>query len=384
MSSNNLILIALLALSCISPDKNLYQFDPRKLKENEITLTGIADKISYIPLENKIPIGLIYDNIEFINNSIYLSSKDIGILKFDNEGKFQKKFGSVGRGPGEYVYNFLFTVDKNTGSVYNFDFGGTINVYSRTGAFSRSFSLKKYGSVANMKFFNSNLFVLFSSQFNDSDYEWIVFDTLGNVVNKRERLLPKFNTNWGNSKPLYMFNNKLGYFNYFTDTVFCVSSNFNESPLLIISPGEHRRPRTNLSLEQMTSGKYLSLAKIIETNRFFILEYGYGSGYIALIDKTTHTSFLINVKSENRDILTGIKNDIDGGQSFFPTNYFTENGREYLLGIVYPHQIKAVVSSNEFNHFVPKDPKNSEQLKNLANSLKETDNPILMMVRLKK
>ena len=49
-----------------------------------------------------------------------------------------------------------------------------------------------------------------------------------------------------------------------------------------------------------------------------------------------------------------------------------------------PINIKAIVSSDKFNKSVPKYPEKTKELKRLANSLKETDNPVLMLVRLKK
>jgi hypothetical protein len=48
------------------------------------------------------------------------------------------------------------------------------------------------------------------------------------------------------------------------------------------------------------------------------------------------------------------------------------------------YQIKAHVASNEFKNSVPKFPENKKALEKLAESIKETDNPILIMVRLKK
>jgi hypothetical protein len=39
-------------------------------------------------------------------------------MVFDRNGKFIRKIGSIGRGPGEYVHYFNFTVDENSESVY--------------------------------------------------------------------------------------------------------------------------------------------------------------------------------------------------------------------------------------------------------------------------
>lgn len=97
----HLILIILL-ISCKSNDKTLFEFDPLSLEENEISLSEIADEISYIPLDNKYQLGNI-STIIFTNTAIYLNSKDIGILTFNRKGKYINKIGNIGRGPGEYI-----------------------------------------------------------------------------------------------------------------------------------------------------------------------------------------------------------------------------------------------------------------------------------------
>ena len=89
------IIFTFLTISCKKENEGLIGFDPIILSENVITLTEIADDVSYIPIDDKFPLGLIYDKIKFINNSIYLSAKDIGILVFNKEGKFIQIIPSV-------------------------------------------------------------------------------------------------------------------------------------------------------------------------------------------------------------------------------------------------------------------------------------------------
>ena len=69
---------------------------------------------------------------------------------------------------------------------------------------------------------------------------------------------------------------------------------------------------------------------------------------------------------------------------FSPIHYFTENDREYLVGIVDAFQLKSYTLSEEFKNSLPKYPERKKEFEKFANSLKETDNPVLMMVRLKK
>jgi hypothetical protein len=80
-------LLVLSLVSCKSHQNTLYEFDPGKLVEHKITLSEIADDITYIPLDKSYTLGLIYDRIKFINNSIYLSVQDIGVLVFNIGGK---------------------------------------------------------------------------------------------------------------------------------------------------------------------------------------------------------------------------------------------------------------------------------------------------------
>jgi hypothetical protein len=378
------LLVIILINACKLSDNNLFHFDPRNLEDYEITLSEIADEVDYVPLDNSFPLGLVYDKIYFTSNSFYLSEKDIGILAYSNVGKFLWKIVGKGRGPGEFLYNYLFTVDDKTETICDLDLGDVIKVYSQTGRFLRKFSLDEYRFIENISFYNSNLFVLFAPQYKNSDNEWIFCDTLGNVIKKKEGVLPKFTLNWGSSEPIYMFQNQLCYFNIFTNTVFSILPDLKKRPSFVISPGEHRLPRSNLSPEQIMSKKYLFLNKIIETKRFLIIRYNFDRYYLALIDKHNHKSFLINLKTENSNYLNGIENDLDGGQFIIPENYFIDKGREYMVGLIAPYQIKAVVASNGFRNSVPRFPEKKKEFGKMANCLKETDNPVLMIVRLKK
>ncbi len=387
MKSNYLIILITLALSCKSPDSGLYEFDPRSFEENKFTLSEIGDEVAYIPLSNNIPLGPIY-NIKFINNTIYFSSIDVGIMAFDRERNTLRKIGIVGRGPGEYLYDNNFTVDEKTETVYILDRGDVIKVYSRTGQFIRSFPLQEYGSIEAIESYNSKLFVSYAIQFENSRYKWIVFDTLGNEIKKKERDIPMFTANQGQREATYKFENRIFYWNNYADTVFSVFPDLTEEPSFIICPGEFRLPRTKLSMEQFFQNikKYMTFKIILETTRFLVLDYFYNKPSLLLIDKQNKDYFLIYLVYDGTtdNLLNGIVNDLDEGPWFVPESYFTERGREYMLGLINPFQIKTCVTSNEFKNSTPKYPEKKQELEKLANSLKETDNPVLMTVRLKK
>jgi hypothetical protein len=140
-------------------------------------------------------------------------------------------------------------------------------------------------------------------------------------------------------------------------------------------------PKSNFDPEQEIT-QYMLIRSLFETKHFLVLRYSYDKkGVITLIDKNSKKSFLTYVENFEDG---GITNDFDGCVNFQPVSYFAENEREYMIGILDPNKIKTHIAGTEFMNSVPKYPEKKKELEKLANSLKETDNPVLMMVRLKK
>lgn len=384
MKSQNLLLLILAIFiysTCKSPSKNYYHFNPVDMKENKITLSKIGDDVTYVPLENSFSIGNT-KNIKFINQSIYFYSTE-GIIAFDIIKNQLTKIGSKGRGPGEYVYYSNFAVDEKTETVYVLDLGNIVKTYTRTGQFLRSFPLQRYGSPASIDFFQSKLFVTYAIQFENAKYSWIVFDTSGNVIEKRESKIPLFSSIYGGNDATYKLEDRLFYWNSYIDTVFSVLPDLTEEPSFIISPGEHRYPRSR-SVPINPFEKYLVLNSIFETRRYIVIRYYYKNPILLLFDKINTESFLMYLENRKPDLLNGIVNDLDAGPMFVPEGFYSENGIEYMYELIGSYKIKTIIESDEFKNSTPKYLEKKKELEKLANNLKETDNPILMIVRLKK
>ena len=155
MKSIYVLFFSLFTFSCNSPDDNLYKIDPRTFVENKIILSEIANDIKYIPLDNSFPIGITY-TLRITKEYVYLSIKDVGIVQFDRYGKFVRKIGSRGKGPGEFRYGMNFTVDDLTENVYVLD-PGIVKVYSPSGIFLRDILLKEYAGgygFSSLEIFN--------------------------------------------------------------------------------------------------------------------------------------------------------------------------------------------------------------------------------------
>ncbi len=382
------VLFIVILGSCKSPESSLYQFDPRTIDKKEIALSEIADDITYVPLDNSFPINMIYYPRYFIGDNIYLSERQSGVMIFNRNGKFVRKVGSKGRGPGEYAFCVNFSVDEKSGTICVMD-ANVIKVYSKTGRFLRKIELGEYSAGTDvLEFYNSNIFIPCHPQYTGVKHDWILLDTLGNIIKTRKRSTPEFTGSDLIPGGIYKYGNRLYSWNPWSDTIFSISPNFIPEPSFVISPGKHRLPRgVYKSLEDRKL--YFKPYLILESKNFIFTRYYYDNDLIiAVIDKRSRESYstaLVKGPAVFGDnILGGIMNDFDGGMRFQPQNYFVENNREYLEGLINAHEIKARVQTDEFRDFMAKSPEKKKVFEELAGRIKETDNQVLMVVRLKK
>ena len=107
---SNLLLVLFIFVSCTSKERKnekndglhpvsekqeILQIDPRKFEDNELTLSGFAADVEYIPLSNKLQIGSI-QVLKVTSNAVYLIYDSSGggegnghpqLFRFDKNGK---------------------------------------------------------------------------------------------------------------------------------------------------------------------------------------------------------------------------------------------------------------------------------------------------------
>jgi hypothetical protein len=86
----------------------------------QMNISEISSHIDYIQLETSVEslIGQIRQ-VKIKNGNIFILDKTQAILMFDISGKFIRKIGSIGQGPGEYITIFDFLVSDS--SIYTMD-----------------------------------------------------------------------------------------------------------------------------------------------------------------------------------------------------------------------------------------------------------------------
>jgi hypothetical protein len=77
----------------------------------------------------------------------------------------------------------------------------------------------------------------------------------------------------------------------------------------------------------------------------------------------------------------GLTNDLDGGPKVIP---LTTKDNNTIITMIDAIALKKHIASSQFKDSTPKYPEKKKELEKLANSLKETDNPVLVIVKLKK
>jgi len=387
----SILIVILILSSCKSQTNPLIEFDPRTIEGHKTTLAEIADDIEYIPFDNSLSLGNFY-MYKLLDSNIYISTREQGIIVFSRNGKFIRKIGAQGRGPGEYHYCMNFDADPKSKSVYVLD-GIIIKVYNGSGQFQRSISLKDYDwRFDNITFYNKKLFVSEAIYQGRAKYSWLILDTNGVLLSKKYNSIPTFDSNLPSDVGTYIFNDNLFYWEQYNDTVFSMLPDLTYEPALLLSAGEHRFPKSRFPINPSNLEPFIQFLKthlqirlIFETERFLIIRYYYMIPTIALIEKESQKTYLFKMVPDevNGTNVGGIINDLDAGIMFQPEYYYVDNNLEYIITLAYPSQIKDRVTSNDFLTTIPKYPDKKQELIKLANSLKETDNQVLMMVRLK-
>ena len=379
--------------SCKSQPKSLFKISPEIFTDNMISLSDIADDISYVPLDNYFPIGLTYKLVVTTKN-IYLSIKDVdvGILKFDNQGKLVCKIGNRGRGPEEYIYGMEFSVDEKTGNIYVLD-RSTIKVYSFSGRFIRNINYNDYLSYqgGDIEIYNSLIFIPDFIQYGNAKYNWIFLDTLGNLVSRKENSVPPFTVNSVIPGQIYKFNNNLYYFNYLNDTIFSIKPDLKCSPAYLFAKGDFRFPN-NFVFDFTKLNDIFRPGEMFETKQYIFLNYSYkGKSAISLINKKTKkvSQAYKNIENTTMPVKTKalIENDLDAGLPFSTKPIFsnyTKDGTEYLATFITPYDLKTYLLTNDFKSKIPVFPEKKKQLEKIAGNLNDTDNPVLMIIRIKK
>jgi hypothetical protein len=351
---------------------------------NQFMLSDISKTITYVKLDTALFINFIL-SLNVTEKNIFVGSNPSGLSVFDINGNFVNKIGKIGYGPGEYKYGNDFAFDSSEQIVYVLD-NKSILVYSIKNQYLRKISLEKLnGNFRQIQFQNGNILLFEGITSGYGKYNWVVIDTLGNIICEKLNHIPPFVCTIGFRNDVsYFYNGIIHYWDSFNDTIFSIKEN-NPFPKFVFENYPERLPLHDITWDQYEN-KYIDIRRILESHNYLYLFYFFKQSYFTLV--YCKKSMLIYTVGHSDDedkrfCGPGIINDIDSGLGFAPYQYFQLGKDEYLVSWAFAYQIKAHVASDAFKNSTPKYPEKKKELERLANSLSENDNPVLMIVKLK-
>ena len=375
-------------------------------KRSELNLSLIAKSIEYIPLDNCGSIdGMLEDYRKLILHiskegdlQIFQRSTGQDLLKvFSKEGKFKSSRISYGRGPGEYI-NGVHSVSTNDAMIMALDYFNVL-IY-REYAFRGSVHLWDYypaGShICSINLLeNSKILIVYT--YEDNGYISIldlrtnkIVDTvsLGRVnAGKSGSIVLNGEVRESSVAALYGIN-RINSSNYTCasrgcDTVFsvnCSSDSLKVEPLYSLDFGRYRKNSAmsdfylggvNLQEPREFFGNYSETGDYL----FFCVLFAY-SKYPNIPQPQLFVPIVYNkvngktysLKFNKKFNVNGFLNDLDGGMPFWPQS---------CIG----NCLYRFVEASDFIEMASKS--TSSKMKEVAATITEESNPILVKVTLK-
>jgi hypothetical protein len=375
-------------------DKNhIVTFNLKELPNTtEIKLSdlGFVD-IEYIPMETNEQSfitgsnDLITGNKIITGNSFFLIQHYTTILMFNNNGSFVTRIGSVGRGPNEFTVAHDVDINSKDHKIYLVSaWQKKFNVYSESGEFIKTFNMPLYAPI-DFRFIDGNILCYCENHMGNIENSYTLLDTNGQVIKSFPNKYPFKNHDafgFTHENLFYRFDNRLFKKEVYSDTIY-VYEKMNFKPHLVIEVGKKLiTPDARSKYEGLDIAKnYINPLNLFEFGDYVYYEFIYK---FVLPDDVLIFSFIGSKKNNFRAIFNtgqGIINDLDGGPNIVPKTTKDDNT---IIAWIDPLKLKAHVASEAFKNSTPKFPQKKKDLEKLANSLKETDNPVLVLVKLKK
>lgn len=384
--------------------KKILVIDLLSKPASEITkLSEIAEDIEYIPLQTT-PGSLIGPFILKIikrDDRIYLrnSGLDGEILCFSIGGKFLYKISNIGRGPEEYTSATDFDVSSDNKTLFVLSPANhKLVLYDITNTgftFQKSVSLKnpvpyKFGIVPG----TNNALLAIPPWMGNEPALSVLINTAGNTLWMKPncyKFVKKTGTIASSEMLVYSIPDMVCFKEEFSDTVFYVDARSASSyPRMIINT------HGTLATSAMRGGTEIPgrdatrIDYIFETTRYVFFWYLTTESLNGILfDRKTEKKYNLNKINPNDDLQSqlqkqGLKDDLSGGPDVkieFRNNYISDGK---IFSTVETMTLKKYVAGADFKNAKVRYTEKKKALEKLVASLKETDNPVLVLVRLKK
>ena len=392
-------------------------------KYQDVSVSEMVSEFEYIPLETNencliggvlnmfvTPSHIFIHGFEGEGGGMLLPGRS-HLYAFGRDGRFISEIGRVGQGPGEYQnISGLFIDDKN--QLMYIETFSTLLEYSYDGVFRRSItkplSLNE-SPVNEVMFVRDNLFIgHYPNHRGNELYTFLLFDESGRVIKTFDNHV-KFNRT-GNGVSIegramlpFRLSESVYVKEIANDTLFRLNEQDELIPRFVFDLGKYTCSQDKREITigpQMDQRDYLMISSsgtpMIGTPNYIFFdiigfaaaniplpkEYKEGANYYVLFgiyDIVNKQTRLLDTRRSSQ--MFGLINDLDGGFSFWPMCYTSDNE---LASVLQAYEMKETLTEKYFSNRTIKNPQSHQNLKELLKNLDEYDNPVVVIGKLKK
>lgn len=322
-------------------------------------------------------------NVKIDNDLIFILDNNTNLFIFESNGKFLRKIGQRGNGPGEIMRISNFFLNKELKEIGLFDISkNTILIFDYEGNFIKNIKFNQRLNVKEIEFIsNDELLVEFlNTKHNDaSDSENRYNYGIVNLANKsiKERFIPflvRLNIPVVNRKLMRVANEQAFMTTLFSSTLYKYDSNLNKlEKLFELIPNNDLKTISSSTFDDKQSEDFMDIVQytyknnysqginqIILTSNYLYLNYWAEKGKLQNIVFNLETQKNFEFNLDNK-LLTELDNDI--------FDFSTFNSNSTVIKIL---QSGYLISNKE----------KYKPIKGLYKSieeLNEEDNPILLL-----
>jgi len=352
-----------------------------------------SPKTIILETTNDCLIGNIHD-LQVVDGFIYIidTNHAKSVFVFDKNGRFIRKIGSLGGGPGEYIQLMDFTIDIKNNFIFLLDYGKYVHMYTLDGTFVKTINPKiENYNIKNIQYFNNRLYMSVIA-FKPTPGDFMLIEIgleKGEILSKSLPL--RYNKNWteflflrnsffvsrSNVQPLYA----QSFMDYIvsvgveiTPYVELKSNNLvtnKDIKAITDTRGDGKAKLDAVKTHFIGNLKIFDVHSYVENEKFFLFRYqqGWGKHCTAIVDKKERTASL--TQDFRKDLIF-----IDSHDLFFSgfACYDSKGAYEILQSI----SIKRFQESIRNNEVIPDLDKANELL-----NLDAESNPVIFYYEFK-
>lgn len=351
-------------------------------------LSEIAGKVQYVPLETTkeslVNGGVI--TLSYVNGLIYVM--DMSQVKiFNSGGKYLSTVNRQGRGPEEYTDIINAGVFPENGNIVVMTSAGTLNEYDIEGNFISRVRLPALEGHFLVNCFKQdrNTYVASAHQLdhNQPGYSVVVFDSLSSIKLKIPAVNESPDPRVMRVPLLYRFGDKLRFIHIDSkvDTIYSIATDLSVESPFVFNFGKYKLPFDQQNFVDMLASKtsnYITLTSVVESDMYIFLSFDFRGIKTESYERSRNiVCALFNKESAELTLLRepengkpGFRNDLENGPVFWPYADIHDN---YLV---------SMYTADKFMQYA-NNTSASGKLKETAARVKEDDNPVVAIVKLK-